>query len=76
MVDFWVAMLCGFVGGNTVTEEHTASIFQIQPRQNVALKCWYPPTCPNDVTTQKTTDIFTTMRTSNLCTLVFGRYLI
>jgi hypothetical protein len=50
--------------GTKESDEHTASIFRVK---DISLKCWYPPTNPHSVTSQKTNlDTFTTIRTSNI----------
>jgi hypothetical protein len=57
---FWVVTLCG--------HQRFRETYCLEPPP----KCWYLPTSPYGVTTQKTsTDIFTAVRTSNLIREIF-----
>jgi hypothetical protein len=64
---FWVVTPCVFVDRYLRFGETQCLHFHSwRWKQYVAPKHWYLPTCPQGVTTQKTTiDIFTAMRTSN-----------
>jgi hypothetical protein len=60
MLVFWVVTPCGLLG--RYQRFRGTYCLHLQP-----MKCWYLPTSPHGVTTQKTnTDIFTAVRISNL----------